>query len=64
MDFREIYLFRPLQEMMIRLEQSKEMEAAEKAKLEEEIRAKQEEVLKIQEEVNLKDEETKRLQVS
>ena len=49
---------------MIRLEQSKEMEAAEKAKLEEEIRHKQEEVQKIQEEVSVKDEETRRLQVS
>ena len=52
-----------VQAMMIRLEQSKEMEAAEKLKLEEEIRAKQEEVQKIQEEVNVKDAETRRLQV-
>lgn len=51
-----------LQNMMIRLEESKNMEAAEKAKLEEEIRTKQEEVQRIQDEVNLKDEETKKLQ--
>merc|ERR1719376_175127 len=51
-----------LQDMMVRLEQSKEMEAAEKAALEEEIRAKQEEILRIRAEVNDKDEETRRLQ--
>lgn len=49
--------------MMERLEESKNMEAAERAKLEEEIMAKQEEVQRIQTEVNTKDEETKRLQV-
>lgn len=52
-----------LHDMMVRLEQAKEMEAEEKLKLEEEIRTKQEEVHRIQEEVNLKDEETKKLQV-
>ncbi|ROT65461.1 moesin/ezrin/radixin-like 1 [Penaeus vannamei] len=51
-----------LHDMMVRLEQAKEMEAEEKLKLEEEIRTKQEEVSRIQEEVNLKDEETKKLQ--
>ncbi|KAL7645470.1 UNVERIFIED_CONTAM: hypothetical protein RMT77_003856 [Armadillidium vulgare] len=51
-----------LQDMMIRLEESKNMEAAEKLKLEEEIRTKQVEVQRIQDEVNLKDEETKKLQ--
>lgn len=39
------------------------MEAAERQKLEDEIRAKQEEVKRIQSEVESKDEETKRLQV-
>lgn len=38
------------------------MEAAERAKLEEEIRTKQEEVSRIQEEVAIKDSETRRLQ--
>jgi hypothetical protein len=38
------------------------MEAAERAKLEEEIRAKQEEVSRIQQEVEIKDTETRRLQ--
>lgn len=38
------------------------MEAAERAKLEEEIRTKQEEVSRIQEEVEIKDTETRRLQ--
>ncbi|XP_037788133.1 moesin/ezrin/radixin homolog 1-like isoform X4 [Penaeus monodon] len=52
-----------LHDMMVRLEQAKEMEAEEKLKLEEEIRTKQEEVHRIQEEVNLKDEETKKLQM-
>nr|XP_053641831.1 moesin/ezrin/radixin homolog 1-like isoform X2 [Cherax quadricarinatus] len=51
-----------LHDMMVRLEQAKEMEAEEKMKLEEEIRTKQEEVQRIQEEVNLKDEETRKLQ--
>lgn len=51
-----------LQEMMIRLEESKNMEAAERQKLEDEINAKQEEVKRIQQEVDIKDEETKRLQ--
>lgn len=51
-----------LHEMMMRLEDAKTMEAAEKAKLEEEIRLKQEEVQRIQEEVNVKDDETRRLQ--
>lgn len=45
------------------MEESKNMEAAERQKLEEEIRAKQEEVKRIQTEVEIKDEETKRLQV-
>ncbi|PNF33606.1 hypothetical protein B7P43_G14352 [Cryptotermes secundus] len=48
--------------MMERLEESKNMEAAERAKLEEEIRTKQEEVVRIQNEVDQKDEETRRLQ--
>lgn len=39
------------------------MEAAERAKLEEEIRAKQDEVQRIQSEVEIKDQETRRLQV-
>ena len=52
-----------LQAMMERLEESKNMEAAERAKLEEEIRTKQEEVMRIQNEVEQKDEETRRLQV-
>lgn len=38
------------------------MEAAERLKLEEEIRTKQEEVSRIQQEVELKDSETRRLQ--
>lgn len=53
-----------LHDMMIRLEETKNLEAAERAKLEDEIRTKQEEVMRIQEEVNIKDEESKRLQVS
>lgn len=40
--------------MMERLEESKNMEAAERQKLEEEIQAKQKEVMRIQEEVELK----------
>jgi len=51
-----------LQAMLTRLEEAKNMEAAEKIKLEEEIRTKQDEVQRIQEEVNAKDDETKRLQ--
>ncbi|XP_030379347.1 moesin/ezrin/radixin homolog 1 isoform X3 [Scaptodrosophila lebanonensis] len=51
-----------LQGMLQRLEEAKNMEAYEKAKLEEEIMAKQIEVQRIQDEVNAKDEETKRLQ--
>ncbi|XP_023176337.1 moesin/ezrin/radixin homolog 1 isoform X3 [Drosophila hydei] len=51
-----------LQSMLQRLEEAKNMEAVEKAKLEEEIMAKQQEVQRIQDEVNAKDEETKRLQ--
>ncbi|ODN03767.1 Moesin/ezrin/radixin 1 [Orchesella cincta] len=51
-----------LQEMMERLEANKELEIAEKQKLEDEIRAKQEEVQRIQDEVQAKDEETRRLQ--
>lgn len=51
-----------LKHMMQHLEEAKEMEAGEKARLEEEIRAKQEEVQRIQEEVNIKDEETRKLQ--
>ncbi|XP_053698280.1 moesin/ezrin/radixin homolog 1 isoform X3 [Sabethes cyaneus] len=51
-----------LQVMIRRLEETKNMEAAERAKLEDEIRAKQEEVQKIQDEVSIKDSETKRLQ--
>ena len=46
------------------LEESKSLEAAERAKLEDEIRSKQEEVTRIQQEVDQKDEETRRLQVS
>jgi radixin len=49
--------------MMEHLKESKNMEAAERAKLEEEIRTKQEEVERIQNEVDQKDEETRRLQV-
>lgn len=49
--------------MMERLEESKNMEAAERAKLEDEIRAKQDEVQRIQSEVEIKDQETRRLQV-
>lgn len=49
--------------MMERLEESKNLEAAERQKLEDEIRAKQEEVKRIQSEVDIKDEETKRLQM-
>jgi hypothetical protein len=49
--------------MMERLKETKNMEAVERAKLEEEIRAKELEVEKIQNEVELKDEETRRLQV-
>ena len=48
--------------MMKRLEEAKEMEAFEKMKLEEEIRAKQEEVQRIADEVQRKDDETRRLQ--
>jgi len=48
--------------MMNRLEESKNLEAAERLKLEQEIRAKQEEVTRIQSEVDAKDEETRRLQ--
>lgn len=51
-----------LQEMMERLQETKNMEAAERAKLEDEIRTKQEEVMRIQSEVDQKDEETRRLQ--
>ena len=48
--------------MMQRLEETKNMEAAERQKLEDEIREKQEEVSRIQQEVEIKDEETRRLQ--
>lgn len=48
--------------MMEKLELSHEMEAAERAKLEQEIRAKQEEVQRIQSEVEAKDAEARRLQ--
>nr|BAN21261.1 moesin/ezrin/radixin homolog 1 [Riptortus pedestris] len=48
--------------MMTRLEESKNMEAAERVKLEQEIMQKQEEVIKIQGIVEAKDEETRRLQ--
>ncbi|XP_055588315.1 moesin/ezrin/radixin homolog 1 isoform X2 [Uranotaenia lowii] len=48
--------------MIKRLEETKNLEAAERQKLEEEIRLKQEEVQKIQDEVSAKDYETKRLQ--
>lgn len=48
--------------MMEKLERSHEMEAAERAKLEQEIRAKQEEVMRIQSEVEVKDAEARRLQ--
>ena len=47
---------------MKRLEETKEMEMAEKMKLEEEISAKQLEVQRIAEEVQRKDGETRRLQ--
>ncbi|BES94399.1 Moesin ezrin radixin [Nesidiocoris tenuis] len=48
--------------MMTRLEESKNLEAAERAKLEQEIMMKQEEVTRIQNVVEAKDEETRRLQ--
>lgn len=48
--------------MMEKLELSHEMEAAERVKLEQEIRAKQEEVQRIQSEVEAKDAEARRLQ--
>ncbi|CAH1401864.1 unnamed protein product [Nezara viridula] len=48
--------------MMTRLEESKNMEAAERLKLEQEIQNKQEEVTRIQGVVEAKDEETRRLQ--
>ncbi|CAL8125890.1 unnamed protein product [Orchesella dallaii] len=51
-----------LQEMMERLEANKELEIAERQKLEDEIRMKQEEVQRISDEVQAKDEETRRLQ--
>ncbi|XP_054164182.1 moesin/ezrin/radixin homolog 1-like [Oppia nitens] len=51
-----------LEVLMHKLEESKQMEAAEKEKLEEDIRRKQEEVQRIQEEVEQKDAETRRLQ--
>jgi len=51
-----------LNDMLVRLEESKNMEAAERAKLEDEIRSKQEEVQRIQAVVHEKDEETRRLQ--
>ncbi|XP_054164052.1 moesin/ezrin/radixin homolog 1-like [Oppia nitens] len=51
-----------LEVLMLKLEESKQMEAAEKEKLEEDIRRKQEEVQRIQEEVEQKDAETRRLQ--
>ena len=50
--------------MMKRLEEAKEMEMAEKQKLEDEIRTKQLEVQRIADEVQRKDEETRRLQAS
>lgn len=53
-----------LQMMMERLEESKNMEAAERAKLEDEIKDKQTEVERIKTEVEMKDQETRRLQVS
>ncbi|CAG2059439.1 unnamed protein product, partial [Timema podura] len=51
-----------LEAMMERLEESKNMEAVERAKLEEEILAKQDEVTRIQTVVNEKDEQTRKLQ--
>lgn len=51
-----------LKNLMVQLEESKNMEHQERQKLEEEIRAKQEEVSMIQVEVHTKDEETRRLQ--
>jgi hypothetical protein len=48
--------------MMEKLERSHEMEAAERAKLEAEIRNKQEEVQRIQSEVEAKDAEARMLQ--
>lgn len=53
---------RELEDMMLKLENDKAMEAEEKARLEEAIRAKQQEVQRMQDEVNQKDEETRRLQ--
>lgn len=50
--------------MIERLEDSKNMEVAERVKLEEEIKAKQDEVERIRNEVEEKDQETRRLQVS
>lgn len=50
--------------MIQRLEDSKNMEAAERAKLEDEIKTKQDEVERIRNEVEEKDQETRRLQVS
>lgn len=47
---------------MEKLELSHEMEAVERAKLEQEIRVKQEEVQRIQSEVEAKDAEARRLQ--
>lgn len=48
--------------MMEKLELSHEMEAAERGKLEQEIRAKQEEIQRIQSEVVAKDAEARRLE--
>lgn len=60
LNFNFVYL---IQEMMIRLEESKNLEAAERQKLEDEIRAKQEEVKRIQTEIEIKNEHTRRLEV-
>ncbi|XP_064117388.1 moesin/ezrin/radixin homolog 1-like [Macrobrachium nipponense] len=51
-----------LRTMMVRLEEAKEMEAEERARLEEEILSKRDEVERIRDEVQHKDEETRRLQ--
>lgn len=59
---RTVCVTQELTVMMEKLELSHEMEAAERAKLEQEIRAKQEEVQRIQSEVEAKDAEARRLQ--
>lgn len=56
------FYLKELTAMMEKLELSHEMEAAERAKLEQEIRAKQEEIQRIQSEVVAKDAEARRLE--